>query len=247
MFKQVMTALFVLSLVAMFWTEANAASCKPGTAGCKCNYWYTSGGTQTCCQWSTGSEICDAVSTGVGNPKCDPTTKTCPVIACAAFGTENVGFGCDPTGLDPKCGIQGISYCLNPVTSTVLGIPLTLDAVLEVSQPIVTCDRNGRCVNTITLEPEGCIGCCGIDTSLIFKTFTAQLFNAEFVICPGGYDVGGSCCADSSRKPNGTCVAGTGEITSAQRCTVDLTNYKPGDKLPYKCCDLADLINNACP
>jgi len=243
MFKQVTTALFVLSLAAMLWTEANAASCSPGTAGCRCVKWYRSGGTQSCCQWSTGSEICDVVSTGVGNPQCDPNTETCPVLTCAAFGTENIGLGCDPTGLDPKCGIKGISYWLNPVTSTVLGIPLTLDAVLEVSQPIATCDRNGRCVNTITLDPK-----VGIDPILIFKTFTAQLFNAELVICPGGYDGNGDCCADSSRNPNGTCVAKTAEITAAQRCTVDLTNYQPGDKLPYKCCDLADLNeNNACP
>src|SRR5213083_539439 len=149
MFKQVMTALFALSLVAMFWTEANAATCLK---------WSTIGGTKTCLLWSTGSEVCNAVSTGVGNPKCDPAVETCPAITCAAFGTVDVGLGCNPTKLDPNCGIKGIAFCRNPASksSKAQGQPFTLDTVLTETQNIDTCDRKGRCVNTIELDPKDC-------------------------------------------------------------------------------------------
>jgi len=235
MFKQVMTALFALSLVAMFWTEANAATCLK---------WSTIGGTKTCLLWSTGSEVCNAVSTGVGNPKCDPALETCPAITCAAFGTVPLANNVDCTNnFDPDntdCGIKGIAFCRNPASksSKAQGQPFTLDTVLTETQNIDTCDRNGRCVNTIELDPQDCPDCC-INPNWQFITFTASEFNAELVICPGGYDVNNEfCCADSSRTTDNKCdpvppTATTNEITLAQRCTVDLTNYKPRYAIPY--------------
>src|SRR5262249_53863343 len=186
MFKRVMMIVLLgTSMVAMFGIAGNAAqlcikvgssfTCPSGTKV----QWYNIGGSQTCYCITTGSEICDAVSTGVGNPQCDPTSGTCPAITCAAFGTVDLGDGlCDPTTLDSDCGIKGMAYCQNKPgkAANAQGNPFTLNAVLSATQDIVTCDRNGRCVNTIKLNPTGCTNCC-INPNWQFITFTASEFN----------------------------------------------------------------------
>lgn len=241
MLKQIMIGLCTLSLVAILWSEADAA----------CLKWRTLGGSKTCVSWSTGSEVCDATSTGVGNVNdCDETLGTCPTLTCSAFGTVDPGNGsCDPNTIDPDCNLQGVAFCVNKAGNArkAQGQPFTLEAFLSATEDIDACTKNGKCLNTISLNPELSDDIC-INPNWQFLTFTAQVFNAEVVVCPGGYDTTDQCCDTADRINGGTtCAVPGSEATLAQRCTVNLTNYRPGDKILYDCCDLTALVNGQCP
>jgi hypothetical protein len=230
MFKQIIIGLFTFALVAILWTEAEAQTCLR---------WRNIGGSQTCINWTTGSEVCNTVSTGVGGINhCDPDLGTCPAITCSAFGTVDVGLGCDPTTLDPDCGIKGIAFCVNKPGNArnAAGQPFTLDTFLTQTEAIDTCLKNGKCLNSIELNPEDTGDIC-INPNWHFLTFTASEFNALLVVCRGGYDSVGSCCDDSQRT-GGFCTTPGTEASLAQRCTVDLTGYRPGDARSYICGDI---------
>ena len=231
MHKQIMIGVFTLALVAILWTEGGAQTCLR---------WRNIGGSQTCLSWTTGSEICDAVSTGVGGINhCDATLGTCPAITCSAFGTVDVGLGCNPNIADPRCGIKGIAFCVNQPgnSGTAQGNSFTLETFLTQTEAIDTCSKNGKCLNSIELNPEDTGNICR-NPNWHLLTFTALEFNAGVVVCRGGYDVNQHCCDDSQRNPNGTCSTAGAEASLVQRCTVDLTGYRPGDKRRYICQDL---------
>lgn len=231
MFKKILIGSFTVSLMAILWSQAGAATCLS---------WRTIGGSKTCTSWSTGSEVCNTISTGVGGINhCDPELGTCPVITCSAFGTVDTGAGCDPNSLDPNCGIKGIAFCVNKPgnSGTAQGSPFTLETFLTQSDAIDTCSKNGKCLNSIELNPEDTGDIC-INPNWRFLTFTASEFNAQVVICPGGYDVIQQCCDTYQRNSNGTCSTPGTEASLAQRCTVDLAGYRPGDSRPYICEDL---------
>jgi hypothetical protein len=233
MLKQIIIGLFTLTLVAILWTEADAQTCLR---------WRSIAGSKTCVSWTTGSEVCNTVSTGVGGiNQCDPDLGTCPVITCSAFGTVDVGLGCNPNILDPNCGITGIAFCTNKPGNArnAEGRPFTLETSLTLTEAIETCSKNGKCLNSIELNPEDTGDFC-INPNWHFLTFTASEFNAEVVVCPGGYDASPTpqCCDDNQRNLDGTCSVPGIEVSLAQRCTVDLTGYRPGDARPYDCQDL---------
>src|SRR5213594_305575 len=123
MFKQFIIGLFVTSVVALLWTDANA--------GC-----VNIGGTRMCADWITGSEICLDTVTGLGNiKKCTPGVN-CPVVTCSAFGTIPLAANTDCTNNfsgNPNCGISGIAFCVNKPgnSSNANGNPFILDAVLS--------------------------------------------------------------------------------------------------------------------
>ena len=230
-YRRLIIALLAFSVLPILWSKADAQSCLR---------WRSVGGSKTCLSWSTGSEVCNTVSTGVGGiNQCDADLGTCPVITCSAFGTADIGFGCDPTTLDPNCGIQGIAFCVNKPGNArhAEGRPFTLDAFLTQTEAIETCSKNGKCLNSIALNPEDTGDLC-INPNWRFLTFTASEFNAQVVVCPGGYDVTEQCCDDYQRQLDGTCSTAGTEASLAQRCTVDLTGYRPGDARSYVCQDL---------
>lgn len=225
-----------LAAIPLSWTEAEAATCAAG-------YTYKCpiiGGTKCCSCWRTGSEICDTEVTGLGNIKdCVPGVN-CPVVTCSVFGTVDLGDGlCNPNTLDPDCGIEGIAFCFNPAgnSSKSQGNPFTLETVLTASANIERCDRNGKCLKSVEINPEDCPECC-INPNWQFKTFSATKFNGEVCVCPGGYSTEGECCADIERLLDGSCATAGEEVCLAQRCTADLTGYKPGRTIPYNCTDL---------
>jgi hypothetical protein len=257
MCKRIVSGLAAMSMVAtllaMLGTEANAAPICTSTKTLStqtCKAWKTIGGSKYCTQWCTGSEICDNTIFGVGNindctPATDTSPGTCPVVTCSAFGTVDVGAGCDPTILDPRCGIQGKAFCVNPAgnASKAQGQPFTLDTTLAASGDVTDCTKNGKCTEFVELDPEDPNVLC-INPKWEFKTFTASEFNAEACFCPGGFssEATPQCCADSQRNMDGTCATlnlGTGaETCIAQRCTVDLTEYQLGENNLYTCTDL---------
>jgi hypothetical protein len=237
MFERLMLAcLLALSVVSVMGTEAGAATCPAG-------YTYKCpiiGGTKCCGCWKTGSEICDFEVTGLGTVKGCVPGENCPVVTCSVYGTEDLGDGlCDPNTLDPDCGIKGIAFCLNPASNSSKGQgnPFTLETVLTAETDIEKCDKNGRCRNSIEIDPENCTDCC-INPNWQFITFTATEFNGEICVCPGGFSAGGVCCADNQRNVDGSCVTVGVEVCLGQRCTADLTGYKLGQNIPYTCTEL---------
>lgn len=242
MFKRLMLiCLLGMSVVPMLGTEASAASCPAG-------YTYRCpiiGGTKCCACWRTGSEICDATVTGLGNIKDCVPGENCPVVTCSVFGTIDLGDGlCNANTLDPDCGITGIAFCLNPAgnSSGAQGNPFTLETVLTATADIEKCDKNGRCRRSIEINPENCTDCC-VNPNWHLITFTASEFNGEICVCPGGFSSPTSlnpdqCCADIQRNADGSCVTPGVEVCLEQRCTADLTGYKPGQNIPYACTSL---------
>ena len=214
-------AIITLGLALSFssLSSASSASC-PGGYTYRCP---TTGGTRCCGCWKTGSEICTVLATGLGNiTGCIPGVN-CPVVTCSVFGTVDLGDGlCDPNTLDPDCGIDGVAFCRNPLFG-LLGRLFTLPTFLTGAADIETCDENGLCQQSIELEPENCPGCC-IDLSWKFITFTASEFNGQICVCTGGLSTEGTCMGV--------------EVCLNQRCTADLTGYRPGQNIPYTCTPL---------
>jgi len=240
-YRRLIIALLAISVLPILWSEADAQSCLR---------WRSVGGSKTCLSWSTGSEVLDAISTGVGNVKdCDPDLGTCPTITGSAFGTVDRGDGlCNPNDIDADCAIQGIAFCVNPAGNArkSQGQPFTLNAFLSQTEAIDTCSRNGKCPSQVILNPDPTDVIC-INPNWTLLTFTAEVFNAQVLVCPGGFDNTAQCCDTMARNPSGTCAVPGVEAELAQRCTVNLTNYQPGVKLPYSCCDLDTVVNGQCP
>lgn len=238
MLKRVMISLVCvlgISVFPMLETETRAATCPAG-------YTYKCpliGGTKCCACWKTGSEICDASVTGLGNINDCVPGENCPVVTCSVFGTVDLGDGlCDPNTLDPDCGIAGVSFCNNPAGHfNPQGNPFTLSTSLTGAADIETCPKSGRCRQLVEVEPENCPECCLNNWEFI--TFTASEFNGQVCVCPGGFSTEGICCDDIQRNVDGSCVIEGVEVCLEQRCTADLTGYKPGDSLPYTCTPLS--------
>jgi len=213
MFKRLMIGIFTLSLVAIFWTEANAlvSNCKPGTANCNCVSWSTSGGTKYCTTWRTGSEVCNVEITGLSSEAAPSAFVRCEVD--------------EPT---PGDGIPGTVFCIAPeveflstshttandacrhhfngngtghenATPGHVGdcesSPLTLTAANSSPFPPsnetvgVACDKKGVCQATLEVDPDSCTSCCPEGT--VFVTFTADVFVGRTTFCPTGEE--GSC------------------------------------------------------
>src|SRR5262245_5940647 len=245
--------LVVATIVVMMGPEARAVTCSTAKtlANQTCTNWRTtSTGVKYCTAWCTGSEICDNTISGLNGSVVSGCTtgETCPLTSCAAFGTTAVdgsAGACDTSldNLNESCGIKGIGVCFNPATKfNPQGQPFVLEGVEGTTSDTLTCDKKGKCANSLKLEPD--------DTSTIclnnwqFVTFTASEFKAKACFCPGGLDVGGRCCADSSRDSHGTCSTeyGTGgsigtPICMIALCTVDLSGFDPQTNfnLPYDC------------
>lgn len=224
--------------VSAFGFESEAYRCPSGyTYSCP-----SIGGTRICTCWRTGSEICDSEVTGLGNIKdCMPGVN-CPVVTCSVFGTVDLGDGScpDPDVLDPDCGVEGVSYCVNPAGNAkkAQGNPFIFPATLSNFSDIEKCERNGKCKNTVEIEPEDCPDCC-INPKWDLLTFTASEFNGEVCVCPGGFSAEGDCCSDGERNIDGSCASISDEVCVVQRCTADLTGYKPGKgSINYDCTEL---------
>lgn len=233
-------------LMAMLGTEAKAATCSLSQkTGYTCTSWKTSlSGVKYCALWCTGSEICDNTIFGLGGniiKDCIPG-ETCPVVTCSAFGTVEVGTGdgCDATVLDPDCGIAGIARCVNPQGKTSNGQPFTLEAALTTFGDVTACTKAGKCTKSLELDASDAAENPCINPNWKFESFTASTFNAQACFCPGGFDTSGQCCADSKRMGEGSafCVVPVTETCIEQRCTVDLSNYQPGDHILYTCTDI---------
>jgi len=248
----------VATLVATLATEATAATCTTSktlsTQSC-CSWKTTSSGVKYCALWCTGSQICVNTIFGLsGNIVKDCTPgETCPVTECSAYGTaeaEGTVGSCDESldNLNPTCGIEGVAVCTNPNNHfNVQGTPYTLSGIEQTIGDVKTCDKKGKCTNQLKLEPTNTSEIC-INPNWHFLTFTASKFKGKTCFCPGGYDnttdPGPQCCADSSRKTDGTCVTkyGTGDSIGTPTClksfcSVDLSTYDPFTNfdLPYDC------------
>ncbi len=112
--RLILICLLVIAAPLVPWTEADAAKCARG-ATYRC---VSSGGTRLCACWKTGSEICDvdfSTINDVGN--CIPGVN-CPVLTCSVYGTIDTGDNrCDPTILDPDCGIEGLVFTMDLTTN----------------------------------------------------------------------------------------------------------------------------------
>jgi hypothetical protein len=221
------TMLGVLSMVIVlkFATEASAGCIPLG------------GGGLYCAAWLTGSEVCATLTTGLGHIEDCMPGKNCPVVTCSVFGTVDTGRGCNPKKLDSRCGIKGLAFFKQSECNQWYGEnrdcpgkPFILKSVLSEQKNITldtTCNEKGAFLTTIELEPE--------DKNFI--TFTAQEFNAEACICPGGFSHTKpyQCCADGDRSPYGGCVRKGEEVCVRERCTANLQGYRPGQSIPYQC------------
>jgi hypothetical protein len=228
MIKRLMISLFAMGLIAIAGSEVNA--------GCT-----NIGGTQVCAKWITGSEICAVTMKGGGS--CTPGVD-CPVVTCSVFGRTDLGDGlCDPTTLDPECGLAGTSFCVNPDSkaTNAQGNSFTLDQnVVQTLSNTFECRLKGsKCSASsakLDISDAECPECC-INPNWLLLTFTTPDFNASACVCPNGAEtISGACCADSKRNPDGTCVGTTIAPTCInEHCKVDLTTYKPGTTLTYTC------------
>lgn len=227
-------------LIAMVGREAEAAICTTSKtlSTQSCTSWRTtSSGVKYCALWCTGSEICDTTVFGLSGSILKECTagETCPVVTCSAFGTVDLGAGCDPTTLDSRCGIQGIATCVNPGGNSSIGQPFTLEAALTSFGDVEACTKAGKCTKSLELDADDATENPCINPNWTFDAFTASTFNAQACFCPGGFDTSDQCCADSRRQGNGSCVQARSQACIEQRCTVDLSNYQQGDNLLYSC------------
>src|SRR3972149_6384273 len=82
-----------------------------------CEYTVLGQAKHGCFSADPGSAFFDltlfGISGQVTGKSCSPNDGTCLALRCSTFGTVNVGNGCDPTTLDPNCGVEGIAFCRN--------------------------------------------------------------------------------------------------------------------------------------
>lgn len=116
------------------------------------------------------------------------------------------------------------------------GVPVIVETPLSNSEDIVECDEGGVCQKSIEVELMDCSDC----PANSITTFTASTFNAEVCVCAGGFSTEGDCCADITRRIDGSCTRRSEEICLVQQCTADLTLYEPGMNIPYDCVKLKD-------
>ncbi len=265
MCKRLVTPLVLVGVIATFvvmqGTEAWAGTCSLSKCtGCYCCGYTTSKttGQKICSLWCTGSEICSNVINGLGGNivnDCIPG-ETCPTTECSAFGTvpTDTSAGTCNESLDilnETCGIAGVAVCSNPNGHfNAQGTPYTLSGAEHAIGDVQTCDKKGKCTNSLTLEPSDTSNIC-INPNWNFVTFTAGTFKAKSCLCPGGYDneTPKKCCATASRTTDGKCSDDDSNVYAADSpltrgtstcvtafCTVDLTNYTPNSpSLAYDC------------
>jgi hypothetical protein len=216
----------VVAVLLALGTEANAGICtKPPCAGIK---WYA--GSCICC--TTGSEVFNFTALGVPGWFVNgcPDGQNC--LKCSVYGTAQIEnqAACDPTTLDPDCGVEGVLFCVNPAgnAAKAQGQPFTMDAVLSATGDFTNCDKAGKCTGSIQvagLPSDGCINPNWTPTG-----FTASKFNGQCCSCDVGYD------------ENGNCPTGGTETCTEEgfRCSVNKVP-KPGNMQPYQCCSLSEL------
>ncbi len=224
----------VAALVAL-GSETYAGCSKP-----PCAATYLRNGACICC--TTGSEVFNL--TAVGMPgwfvnSC-PAGQNC--LRCSVFGTA--GSVCNPTILDPTCGVEGVLFCVNHGgnAAKAQGQPFTFDAVLGGTGNFKVCDHAGKCTALIEVTGQPLPDVC-INPNWNPVAFTASKFNGECCACQYGYDVNGTCCGDANRSLDHTCSSTGTETCTADgfRCSVNPVP-NPGDKQPYQCCLLSELV-----
>jgi hypothetical protein len=250
----------IAALVALLAPESRASHCiGPSGTHCSpqfhCTYLISGTLKHSCVSSSTGSEIFDITIFGVPGKLVKTDSLA---LSCSVFGTVDLGDGlCDPSiggpdaGLDPDCGVEGTAFCKNPAgnSETAQGQPFTLDTFLTATGFVKNCSKNGRCQESLELEPQDTGEIC-INPNWQFQTFTASEFQGECCTCDtgGGFDVNGACCASTARAGDGTCGAsnfGTESCSDVLRCAVVLPpDYQPGDVIPYDCCLLSDVVTD---
>ena len=246
----------VAALVAMAGSNAWAATCTTSRTltNQTCTSWRTtSSGVKYCSTWCTGSEICDNTINGLGGNimnGCTPGVD-CPLTSCTAFGTVDMPEGSegdcntDLTNLNPTCGIKGKLVCVeHEGNETEFEL---ISGIQGTSSDQLTCDKKGKCTNSLKLLPSDTPTLCPDEDPAEFVTFVAKKFKAKSCFCPGGLDDDGQCCATTSRVSGGegaTCSAlyGTGSSIGTPTCMValcevDLSTYDPvtNFNLPYDC------------
>src|SRR5215217_2363900 len=149
--------LLIISMGAMFRTQAHAGCIPLG------------GGGQFCADWLTGSEVCLGKAAGI-KKVCDQAGHCNAEVLCAAGGTFEAATGhttpaCNdynssfPMASD-NCGIEGIGFCLNPVDKSSQGQPFRLDTILTALAEPFSCTKNGSCKFTAELIPQSRRGAC---------------------------------------------------------------------------------------
>jgi len=252
----------VATFVVTMGSEASAITCSSSRqlSNQTCTSWRsTASGVRYCALWCTGSEVCDNVIYGLGGnivKGCTPGVD-CPLTSCTAFGTVDMPDGssvgdCDSdlTNLNATCGIKGKLVCVEHE-----GNEVEFDLISGIqgtSSDQLTCDKKGKCTNSLKLLPSDAPTLCPDEDPAEFVTFVAKKFKARSCLCPGGLDDNGVCCANSSRdlvggiegEPTKVCSTkyGTGNSIGTPTCmvslcSVDLGPYDPvtNFNLPYDC------------
>lgn len=262
------------ALAAMTGSNAWATTCSTSRTltNQTCTSWRTtSSGVRYCSLWCTGSEICDNVIYGLGGNivnGCTPGVD-CPLTSCAAFGTVDLPDGSsvgdcnsDLTNLNPTCGIKGKLVCVEHEGNEVEYE--LISGIQGTSSDQLTCDKKGKCTNSLKLLPSDAPTLCPDEDPAEFVTFVARKFKAKSCLCPGGLDGSGTCCATADRVSagEGTVCAkpyGNGSTTGTPTCmvslcTVDLDPYDPvtNFNLPYDChpdgtLECGGVTGNPCP
>ena len=82
------------------------------------------------------------------------------------------------------------------------------------------CYRKGNCTTFATVEPDGNGGVCNNNWTLLF---TPEMFYGQVCVCPGGFDMAGTCCANEKR--NGDYCRDANEVNGVFGVADCLTEY----------------------
>jgi len=169
--------------------------------------------------------------------------ETCLALRCSVFGTVQLEDGgtCDPTTLDPDCGVAGTAFCRNHGgnSSTAEGQPFTLDTFLSATGSFEKITKTGRTKETVTTFAVLPDSICQ-NRNWKFLTFVPSIFNGGCCTCDGGFDTDiatpGDCCADDQRNGDGSCVLLGNESCNELQCTFPSESFDPlGPNDPYQC------------
>jgi hypothetical protein len=175
------------------------------------------GGGQYCAAWITGSNIDNQSVAGVGKI-CGPGGTNCvSQILAAVGGTQGTSPNCNTTNGFPleidNCGVQGIAFCVNHGgnANKAQGQPFTANAILEGVSSFTTCDKNGKCLGSVTLSAGSDLVVCQ-NPNWDLVTFTATLYKGKSAYCTTFWDM-------STDPP--TCANGGTVTILVELCQID--------------------------
>ncbi len=201
-FRQLMIALFAVSVIPLLWTEANAQTC---------TRWRTIGGSRTCVSWTTGSEICNVKISGLESEEPAGVEVTCEAAGTGSGGEMTGRLFCAPfdESFSASTAVDNCNHNFNGVGTghtTNAGNPghegdcqvtrlTTTFPVDIISDPfgLTQCNGKGICQGSreLDLSPAEGQALCDANGGGSFVTFTADTFFGNVFVA--GLPDGKSC------------------------------------------------------